>query len=409
MMLYLKLAWRNIWRHRRRTFIVVGAIGFTMMLMLWYDGLVAGFQDSIYGNAIQVLGGNIQIHAAGYQDKADQTPLLPLPNDTQVVATALAQPQVAAASRRINTGGLVTNNKGSFAVGITGIEPEKELPVNLIAQHVTSGRFLASTDGDQVLIGKGLADAMEVKVGDRITVAGKATHSQMRQRTLTVVGIFDVGMSDIEKRTVYMSLAEAQDLYGLPGQSTEVAISLKHIGEEYAVMGAISAAMPGYDMSSWQTNFPEMQTAISTKTEAMDIFSIVILFVVGIGILNLLLMAVFERRREIGILAAMGVKPGGITFEFLLEGALMGLLGAAVGVALGVLINLAFMGVGLDFSQFASMSSYTALLSGKIYPTLGLEKIWLRLAVVIVISVISAYYPARQAATIEPAQALHTV
>jgi len=408
-MLYLKLAWRNIWRHRRRTFIVVGAIGFTMMLMLWYDGLVAGFQDAIYGNAIQVLGGNIQIHAAGYQDKADQTPLLPLPDDARLVATALAQPQVAAASRRINTGGLATNNKGSFAVGITGIEPEKELPVNLIAQHVTAGRFLASSDGDQVLIGKGLADAMEVKVGDRITVAGKATHSQMRQRTLTIVGIYDVGMSDIEKRTVYVSLAEAQDLYGLPGQSTEVAISLKHIGEEYAVMSAISAAMPGYDMGSWQTNFPEMQTAISTKSQAMDIFSIVILFVVGIGILNLLLMAVFERRREIGILAAMGVKPGGITFEFLLEGALMGLLGAALGVALGVLINLAFMGVGLDFSQFASMSSYTALLSGKIYPTLGLEKIWLRLAVVIVISVISAYYPARQAATIEPAQALHTV
>ena len=408
-MLYLKLAWRNIWRHRRRTFIVVGAIGFTMMLMLWYDGLVAGFQDAIYGNAIQVLGGNIQIHAAGYQDKADQTPQLPQPDDARLVATALAQPQVAAASRRINTGGLATNNKGSFAVGITGIEPEKELPVNLIAQHVTAGRFLASSDGDQVLIGKGLADAMEVKVGDRITVAGKATHSQMRQRTLTIVGIYDVGMSDIEKRTVYVSLAEAQDLYGLPGQSTEVAISLKHIGEEYAVMSAISAAMPGYDMGSWQTNFPEMQTAISTKSQAMDIFSIVILFVVGIGILNLLLMAVFERRREIGILAAMGVKPGGITFEFLLEGALMGLLGAALGVALGVLINLAFMGVGLDFSQFASMSSYTALLSGKIYPTLGLEKIWLRLAVVIVISVISAYYPARQAATIEPAQALHTV
>jgi ABC-type lipoprotein release transport system permease subunit len=409
MMLYLRLAWRNIWRHRRRTFIVVGAIGFTMMLMMMYDGLIAGFQDDIYGNAIQVLGGNIQVHAAGYQDKADQTPLLPLPNDQQVVAAALAQPQVAAASRRINTGGLVTNRQGSFAVGITGIEPEKELPVNLIAQHVTVGKFLTSSDGDVVLIGKGLADAMQVTVGDRITVAGKAQHSQMNKRTLTVTGIYDVGMTDIEKRTVYISLAEAQDFLGLPGQSTEVAITLKHIGNEAAVMSAINAAMPGYDMGSWQTNFPELETAIATKSAGMDVFSVMILFIVGIGILNLLLMAVFERTREIGILAALGVKPGSITLLFLLEGALMGLAGAAVGVVLGLALNVLMMNVGFDFSQFASLSTYTALLTGKIYPTLGLEKIGLRLAVIIIISVLAAWYPARQAATIEPAQALHYV
>jgi ABC-type lipoprotein release transport system permease subunit len=408
-MLYLRLAWRNIWRHRRRTFIVIGAIGFTMMLMMMYDGLIAGFQDDIYGNAIKVLGGNIQVHAAGYQDKADQTPLLPLPNDTQVVTTALAQPQVAAASRRINTGGLVTSRQGSFAVAITGIEPEKELPVNLITQHVTAGRFLTSADQDVVLIGKGLADAMQVAIGDRITVAGKATHSQMAKRTLTVAGIYDVGMTDIEKRTIYVSLGEAQDMFGLTGQSTEVAITLKQIGGEAAVMSAINTAMPGYDMGSWQTNFPELQTAIATKSAGMDVFSVMILFVVGIGILNLLLMAVFERTREIGILAAMGVKPGSITLLFLLEGALMGLAGAAVGVVLGLALNAMLMSVGFDFSQFASLSTYTALLTGKIYPTLGLEKIGLRLAVIIIISVLAAWYPARQAANIEPAQALHYV
>ena len=223
MSLYLRLAWRNVWRHRRRTLIVVLAIGLTMAMMMLYDGLMAGFEQAIYGNAIKVLGGNIQVHAAGYQAKADQTPLLPLANDQAVVKAALAQPQVMAASRRINTGGLATNRKGAFAVSIVGIEPEKELPVSLIAQHVAAGRYLDAGDQDVVYIGKGLADAMGVNVGDRITLVGRDAHEQMRSRTMTVAGIYDVGMPDIEKRTVYMSLAEAQDLYGLNGQSTEVA------------------------------------------------------------------------------------------------------------------------------------------------------------------------------------------
>src|SRR5512146_1024099 len=229
MRLFLRLAWRNIWRHRRRTVIVVLAIGFTMTLMMFYDGLVAGFEEGIYSNAIKVLGGNIQIHAAGYSDKAQQTPLLPLANDQGVLAAVSGQPQVVAASRRINTGGLASNYKGAFAVGITGIEPEKEQSANLIAQHVTAGRYLTAADQDAVFIGKGLADAMDVSVGDRFTLAGRATHQQTSLRPMTVVGIFDIGMADVEKRTVYMSLAEAQNLYGVSGASTEVVVYLTRI------------------------------------------------------------------------------------------------------------------------------------------------------------------------------------
>ena len=99
--LFLRLAWRNLWRHRRRTVIVVVAIGGTMALMMWYDGLVGGFNEAIYGNAIRVLGGNIQIHAAGYGAEVNQLPLLPLTNDEALVQAAQAQPQVMAATRRM--------------------------------------------------------------------------------------------------------------------------------------------------------------------------------------------------------------------------------------------------------------------------------------------------------------------
>ena len=141
----------------------------------------------------------------------------------------------------------------------------------------------------------------------------------------------------------------------------------------------------------------------------MTLFGIIILFIIGIGILNLLLMAVFERTREIGLLGALGLKPGQISLLFILEGAMMGLLGAGVGVGIGLLMNLSLGAVGMDMSQFTSMTTYMALVSGKVYPTLGLEKLGSHVILVLVITVLASFYPARQAALTEPAAALHYV
>src|SRR5512132_3714921 len=183
MQLYLRLAWRNIWRHKRRTIIIVLAMSLTLALMMFYDGLMNGWTDAIYGNAVKVLGGNIQVHAQGYREEANSNPLFPLADPQAVIKAAEASPLTLAATQRIKTGGLVTSREGAFSVGIIGIEPEKELKVNIIGQNVKEGRNLTSDDLDNILIGKGLADAMGVKVGDRITLVGSSQHEQMRQRT----------------------------------------------------------------------------------------------------------------------------------------------------------------------------------------------------------------------------------
>jgi putative ABC transport system permease protein len=409
MSLFLRLAWRNIWRHRRRTIIVISAIGLTVALMMVYDGMIIGFEQAIYGNAIKVLGGNIQVHAEGYEAKVDQTPLLAIENEGQIITAAKSQPQVLAASRRIKTGGLATSREGAFSVSIVGIEPEEELPVSLIAQHVAEGRYLQTGDLDSVFIGKGLADAMDVKVGDRFTLVGRALHEQMRQRTMTVVGIFDVGMKDVEKTTVYITLGEAQDLYSLTGKATEVAISLQSLGQEGTVMNALRPSLTSYEMASWETSFPELKTAVNAKNGIMEIFNIVILVIVGIGILNLLMMAVYERTREIGLLGSLGLRPRQISTLFILEGAGLGVLGIMVGIVLGLIFNSYFASVGLDYSQFTSMSSYIALLNGPVHSTMGLEKIGQRAVIVLIISVLAAWSPAREAARREPAEALHYV
>ena len=410
MQLYLRLAWRNIWRHRRRTIIIVLAMSMTLAMMMWYDGLMAGFTDAIYGNAVKVLGGNIQVHASGYRAQADSTPLLPLSDPQAVIKAAEANPVVLAATQRINTGGLVTNREGTFAVGITGVQPENELKANIIGQYVKAGRNLTSADADNILIGKGLADAMSVQVGDRITLVGQAQHQQMRQRTMTVVGIFDLGMADIEKQTVYISLGEAQNLYNLNGQSTEVAVFLDKLGPEASVIAAMKASLPGgHEIESFEANYPDLAVAINTKGGVMNIFSVIIIAIAGVGILNLLLMAIYERTREIGMLGAIGLRPAQISLLFVLEGIMIGLVGVAVGIVLGLAINGLLMKVGLDFSSLSTVASYMALIKGKVYPTWGTEKLVMRASLVAIISALAALIPAIEAGRREPAEALHYV
>jgi ABC-type lipoprotein release transport system permease subunit len=409
MTLYLRLAWRNIWRHRRRTVIIVLAMGLSLAMMMMYDGLMDGFNNAIAANAVRVLGGNIQAHAEGYRAKVDSNPLLPLPDDAAVVKAALAQPEVIAASRRIQTGGLVSNHEGAFSMSIIGIEPEAEAPVSLIAEHVVDGRYLESTDQDAILIGKGLADALSIRVGDRITMVGSDIHKQNRQRTMTVIGIYDVGIPSIEKGTAYISLAEAQSLFNLRGQSTEVQITLKQVGAESAVVAALTPLLPGYEVESWEKNYPELGTAINRKSLVMDIFSVIIVMIAGIGILNLLMMAVYERTREIGLLGAMGLKPRQIATTFILEGILIGIVGVVAGVAMGLAINLSFGKAGFDYSQFAGITEYMALISGRVYPTLGVSKLFWRASVIAIIAALAAFVPAVIASRREPSEALHYV
>jgi ABC-type lipoprotein release transport system permease subunit len=408
MQLYLRLAWRNIWRHKRRTIIIVLAMSLTLALMMFYDGLMNGFTDAIYGNAVKVLGGNIQVHAVGYRAEANSNPLFPLADPQAVVKAAESNPLTLAATQRIKTGGLVTSREGAFSVGIIGVEPEKELKVNIIGQNVKEGRNLTSVDLDSVLIGKGLADAMGVKVGDRVTMVGRSQHELMRQRTMTVVGIFDLGLADMEKQNVYISLGEAQSLYEVQG-STEVAIYLERLGQESAVIASLKTSLPNYEIESFQANYPDLASAINTKGGVMDFFSVIIIAIAGVGILNLLLMAVYERTREIGVLGAMGLKPNQISLLFILEGIMIGLVGVAVGIVFGLALNGYLMKVGMDFGSMTQAASYMALVKGRVYPTWGIEKLPMRASMIAIISALAALIPAVEAGRREPAEALHFV
>ena len=404
----LRMAWRNVWRHGRRTIIVLIATTLGLALMLFFDGLFGGSEQAIFGNAVKLQGGNVLIHAPGYRERARRTPLLPLPDDETVLQAALAQSHVIAASRRIKTGGIVSSREGSLPVTVIGVEPEQEAATGLLAENVAQGRYLADDDEDNILIGQALAERLEVGVGERIALVGRATHEQMRRRTMTVVGIYDLGLPEVEKGTVYVSLAEAQSLFDLRDQATEVIVSLERVGQEQSVLASLRSTLPGYDVDSWYTLNPEMMQALEVNEQVMALFGLVVLLIAAVGILNILLMAVFERTREIGILAALGLKRRQILTLFLQEGVLIGLLGALVGSLLGGAVVWYLSRVGLQWTA-SEYSELTALMGERIYFRMGIDQLLGRALTVAVIAALASLYPAWQASRKEPAEALHYV
>ncbi len=405
-----KLAWRNMWRNWRRTTIAVVAIVLGLILLLLFDGLIKGSDQAIFGNAVRFYGGNLQVHAPGYRDKAARLPMLPLDDPAAVVQVARALPDVQAVSQRINTAGIIINRGNSVPVAITAIQPDVEAPISLQAENVSQGRFLKADDGDAIFIGKALADRLGVTTGDNVTLLGRSKNESMRQHNFQVVGIYDLGVPDAEKGTVFIPLADAQTLYNLRDQVTEVPIFLKQIGSEAEVMTALQAQLPNYEIDSWQTLKGDLKETLNAKLAYTSFFGIVVIVIASIGILNLMLMAVFERTREMGVLAALGMKGRQIMGLFLLEGSLIGVVGAVIGCVIGFLLIVLIGGAGIDFSKMTTgMGEVGVLMSGKLYPVITAAGLFSRAVLVVVIAAIASLYPAWQASRKEPSKALHHV
>ncbi|MGD9094056.1 MAG: ABC transporter permease, partial [Anaerolineales bacterium] len=347
---YVKLAWRNMWRNWRRTFIATIAIVLGLILLIFMDALIQGSDQAMFANAVRLYGGNIQVHAEGFREKSDRLPMLPLEDTEVVIKAAQAKPGVVAAARRINTGGMVSDRGGTFPVTITAVEASVETPVSLVAENIAQGRFLLEGDETAIVIGKGLADLLNVGVLEDVTLLGRRRDGDMRQHTMTIVGIYDLGLAEAEKGMVFIPLSQAQTLYNLREQETEVAITLDSIGKENILIADLQEDLPAYEVDSWQTLRPELRQTMEIKATFTSIFGLIVLLIASIGILNLMLMAVFERTREMGVLAALGLKGRQIMGLFLLEGVFIGLVGAVIGCILGWAIILGLSQVGIDFS-----------------------------------------------------------
>jgi len=410
---YIKMAWRNLWRNWRRSLIASVAIVLSMILLIFFQAFMDGMDQAIYGNTVRLYGGNVLIHAPGYRDISTRLPMLPVADVDAVMAAVSSEPNVRAVSRRINTAGLISNRDASNAVNIAAIEPEIEAPISLAAENMVAGRFLAPDDGDNIVIGQALAEHLNVTVGDRVSLLGRRKDESMRQRSMTIVGIFDLGLGDAEKGLVFMNLPTAQTLYNMRGEVTEVAIVLEEIGQEDKLINAIAPQFPNHEVDSIYTLRPEFADALATDRIFGILFGGILLLMGGIGILNLMLMAVFERTREMGVLAAMGMKGRQIMSLFVLEGSFIGLIGAVIGCFFSWLLVTWLSQNGIDFSAYTEdlegAGEIYALMGTVLYPAISFSVIIIYGFAAVVIAALASLIPAWQASRREPAESLHYV
>ncbi|GAB4432062.1 MAG: lipoprotein-releasing ABC transporter permease subunit [Anaerolineae bacterium] len=405
----IKMAWRNMWRNWRRTIIATIAIVLGLLLLIFMDALMKGSDQAIFGNAVRLYGGNVQIHGPGFRDRASRLPLIPLDDADTVVEIVREQPDVVAVTRRINTGGMVSSREASYPVSITAIQPEAEAPVSLVAENISQGRFLAPEDGDTILISQEMATLLNVGVNDRVTLLGKRKDESLRQRSMTVVGIFDLGLGDAEKGLVYINLPTAQTLYNLRGQETEVAVTLTQVGMEENLIAGLQPELPGYEVDSFDTLRPEIRDILEQKSAFIAVIGFIVLLMAGIGILNLMLMAVYERTREMGVLASLGMKGRQVMGLFLLEGVFIGVIGAVVGCTLSWLLVLAVGQVGIDYSMAEGTGDITALIGSRLYPYIPVANVLYYGVATVIIAALASLVPAWQASRREPAESLHHI
>ena len=409
MMKYIKMAWRNMWRNWRRTLIASIAIVLGMVLLIFMDALIRGSDQAIYANAVRLYGGNVQVHAPGFRDRSSRLPLLPLDDADVVIAKVSKEPNVVNVSKRIATGGMVSSREGSYPVSITAIQPDSEASVSLVAENISEGRFLTNEDGDNILIGQEMASLLNVTVGDRLTLVGKRKDESMRQRSMTVVGIFNLGLGDAEKGLVYINLPVAQTLYNLRDQETEVAITLEQIGQEEALIANLEPGMANYEIDSFYDLRPEIGEVLAQKGAFTNGLGFIVLLMAAIGILNLMLMAVYERTREMGVLAALGMKGRQLMGLFLLEGTFIGVIGAIFGAFASWLLVTAVGRVGIDYSLAEGTGDITALIGSRIFPSIPLINIIFYAIAVVIIAALASLIPAWQASHNEPAESLHHI
>ncbi len=264
-------------------------------------------------------------------------------------------------------------------------------------------------DGDNILIGQEMANLLNVSVGDRITLVGKRKDESMRQRSMTVVGIFNLGLGDAEKGLVYINLPVAQTLYNLRDQETEVAITLEEIGQEGALISSVKPDLSNYEIDSFYDLRPEIGEVLAQKGAFTKVLGFIVLLMASIGILNLMLMAVYERTREMGVLAALGVKGRQLMGLFLLEGMFIGVIGAVIGCIVSWLLVTAVARVGIDYGMAEGTGDITALIGNRLYPSIPAINIIFYGLSVVFIAALASLIPAWQASQNEPAESLHHI
>ena len=407
--MYLQLAWRNIWRNPRRTIVILIAVFIGVWSMVLLGALMRGIAVGMIKNGIATLTGDIQIHHQGYHDDPAIENSISHPQGLEKRLNELL-PAGALWSNRVRVNAIANNARHSSGVTMVGIDPAKEAKVSFIGTAISSGRYLEPNDSNGILIGEALLEKFETKIGHKLVLMSQAANQEIASRAFRIVGVFKAEMESTEKQFVFVTLSASQKMLKLGARISEISILLPQEYENLEVDHKLKSALPHdkFEIQSWQELLP-FQTAYLRILDGFMWFWFLIVFVaMGFGVVNTTLMAVFERMREFGLMKALGMKPGWILREVLVESFLILICGMFIGNFMGFLSIYALSGTGIDLSALAAGAEYAGM-TRVIYPAVAIKDVIVANLTILLLGLLVSLYPAIKASRFTPVQALaHT-
>lgn len=400
----LSIAWRNIWRNKIRSLVIITAITIGIFAGVFVWSFYRGMVNQRIRTAIQTEASHIQLHHEAYLEDPNEAHYIPDASD--VLTGIRSMKSVEAASVRLLVTAMASSAETGSGVKITGINPETEKTVTNLFAKITEGSYFESQDKTQVVIGEGLAEKLSVGLGSRIVITLQQFDGTLITALFRVTGIFSSSNTNYDELNVFIKIDDLRDLTGLEDHvAHEVAILLNDNEQLESVKALLKGKYPGLDIKTWRELMPEVSVVESTMDLYMNIFIAIILIALVFGIVNIMLMAVLERVKEIGMLLAIGMNRNRVFMMIVLETVFLALTGGITGIILGYLTTTIFSRTGIDLSVFAEAIDrigYESL----VYPVIHIDIALKVTAMVLTAGVIASVYPAYKALKLKPAEAL---
>ena len=413
----VQIAWRNLWRNPRRTLISMAAIALGYAMLLLFACLLEGLSQQMIENGTRFGLSHMQVHAPGYYPTRSIYKTLSKQQGTdvsQLLATLTSDPRVQAASPRVYGYGLVSSANQSTGADLLGVIPGREQDITTLHTRIVTGSYLTEQVPKGVVIGEKLADSIDVGVGSEVVLVTQAADGSIGNDLYTVVGILRTGLEAMDRGLVLMSLSSLQELLSLaPKRIHEIAITLSNAAQATAVASALevrlSQVLP-VRVRAWPELSPELAEYVRLIRSSTSIFFFIVFLVAIMGVMNTMLMAVFERTRELGVLMALGMRPVQVVGLVLAEAG--GLVSASLvlGGGLGAPLLWYLQIYGLDLRSFMGEIPMAGVVVDPLwygwqdFSAYGQAALGLA-----VVALVSALYPALRAARFRPVEAIHKV
>ncbi len=444
-MISAKIGFRNLARNRWRSGLTLGGISLSVAFMVWILGFMEGWMGAMVQGATAVETGQIQVHTQAFADNPRVYRSFTV--DEGILEAVEGVEGVVAVSPRVKLNGLIGHEQKSQVGRIFGVDPTLEAETTPVATALEAGRWLAQDPPlypapREVVLGAGMANQLRVGPGDELVVFVEAADGSMGNDLLEVVGVVRTANTAVDRMTAYMHIEDARFMAALEGEAHELAIRTENLLEAQRTAGLVAAALgaetrgvsleaggrgeigpPGGDagpagaeaelrdpeallVRPWQEILPSIYQMVTLSRQSNWITYLLIYLVAAIGLVNTQRMSALERRREFGVLMAIGMRPRRMFRMILTESLVLGTLGGLIGTALGLAVTWYHATAGFDLAMFTDQGGFTVMgvaFTGKIYAILTPVAALQPILVMVMVAFLAGLWPALKSAKLDPA------